>query len=337
MEKIYLILLFILPCLGGAEGFSQNECAKNLAEARDKYNAGLFDQALSYVGNCLQAEDCSRLELSEALRLKALVHLEHGERSQADSAAQAILIIRPHYRVENEADEPEFMDLLQKMSPEVHHSVGFKLGTNISFANVLVNYSTGTWEDSAWYAVLPGLATGINFGLRINRHVNLQAELEVRKNRLQHVIKTPIFEEIRYRESMFIINIPFSTVYHFKKGKFEPFVRAGISPGLMLDGNSELEGWKDQTVQDSVPDFFLRGPSRHRRNRINFGVLAGAGFFWQKNNTRISFETRFTQGLMTLQKNYDPELALTGYVDDLFTLQHLEISIGIDFLITRVY
>jgi hypothetical protein len=76
---------------------AQDQCAQEMAEAREKYNNGDFSTAIAVLGNCLRKSGLTPTEKKQAYELLALIHVANDDTVQAKRVLQELWKVEPNY------------------------------------------------------------------------------------------------------------------------------------------------------------------------------------------------------------------------------------------------
>ncbi len=98
---------------------AQTTCESELTEAKQKYEAGLFDQAIDLIDRCLNKSDLSEAAQLRAYRLKALAYQAKDYLSQAKDAIRKLLQNVPNYKPDPVQDPPTYIELVDQVRKEM--------------------------------------------------------------------------------------------------------------------------------------------------------------------------------------------------------------------------
>ncbi|MGH7598645.1 MAG: hypothetical protein ACREOI_20010 [bacterium] len=98
---------------------AQTACESELAEAKQKYEAALFDQAIDLIDRCLNKSGLSEADQLRAYRLKALTYQAKDYISQAKDAIRKLLQQVPNYKPDPAQDPPPYIELVDQVRQEL--------------------------------------------------------------------------------------------------------------------------------------------------------------------------------------------------------------------------
>ena len=138
--------------------------------------------------------------------------------------------------------------------------------------------------------------------------------------------------------------LPIMLKYNFFRGKVNPFVSAGISPGLLTKSATQnIEGVYQVTNEDGTIEEFPVQPrpkigTTNMKNRFNYSALVGGGINYKIGLNYVVFEARYSMGMLNVTDIKDRmlddsiearELKFpTGQIDDDFKIDNLSFFIG---------
>ncbi len=96
----------------------QSVCAKNLADAEQRYNTGRFDEAIGLITECLGKKDISEEEKMKAYRLLGLSYIAKDFLDDARNAVRKLLYMVPNYQPDPVQDPPPFTKLIEEVKQE---------------------------------------------------------------------------------------------------------------------------------------------------------------------------------------------------------------------------
>ena len=138
-----------------------------------------------------------------------------------------------------------------------------------------------------------------------------------------------------HNETQSYLDVPLSATYEFNLGRFKPFLRIGGQFGYLFSAKTNtttkyLDSNEKEVYENSGPDEDIY--SAGNRNKINYGVLAGAGVKLKIPKGYFYLDARYTLGLnlQNTGNRYEvDELAWKyQYVDPDFRLNSVMVGIG---------
>lgn len=323
------LLLFFMLSLIAPFSNGQSECSFKLDSARNLFENGIIEEIPEVLNPCIQ-EGFTREQKISAYKLIILTYLFDDNQLGAESTMLEFLDDFPNYEIRPD-DPVEFVYLFESYRTLSVFSVGFFMGPNISFVRTIEPFTLSNSLDN--YKNKLGAST--QFGIRFNRYLyqKLEANLEILYAAHQYSFEENISgnSQVTFSESLSTWEIPMYASYELNTGKFVPFVYAGPSIGFITSATgtpSELP-----LVENRQP---YNGASRdisHRRNLVNFSLIAGGGIKYKMPKGYIGVDLRFNAGLNKLvtedniYSDYS-EIYGFGYINDQFALNSLYLSVG---------
>lgn len=96
----------------------QSVCAKNLADAEQRYNTGRFDDAIGLITECLGKKGISEEEKMKAYRLLGLSYIAKDYLEDAKTAVKKLLDMVPNYQSDPVQDPPPFTKLVEEVKEQ---------------------------------------------------------------------------------------------------------------------------------------------------------------------------------------------------------------------------
>jgi len=93
----FFISALISPLVFAPTASAQDQCAQEMAEAREKYNNGDFPTAIAVLGNCLRKSSLTSTEKKQAYELLPLIHVANDDTVQAKRVLQELWKVEPNY------------------------------------------------------------------------------------------------------------------------------------------------------------------------------------------------------------------------------------------------
>jgi hypothetical protein len=98
---------------------AQSKCETELAEARNQFYNGFFNEAIALVEVCLKKSDLKKDEKQQAYELLAKIHVANDDTLQAKSAVQKLLELNRDYRPDPVKDSKQYRDLVEEIREEL--------------------------------------------------------------------------------------------------------------------------------------------------------------------------------------------------------------------------
>ncbi len=97
---------------------AQDRCTKELAEAEEKYQRGLLDEAIALVNACLEKSEFDTSESERAYKLLGKAYHAKGLLDNAKESLRKLLMLIPNWRPDPELDTPSFQRLAEEIITE---------------------------------------------------------------------------------------------------------------------------------------------------------------------------------------------------------------------------
>lgn len=344
--KIYFTFLLLVFLTSAMSAFAQDQCAISLNEAEDKYDQGRLYEIPELIQSCIN-EGFTDEEKIRAYRLLTLTYLFLNYQGKAEESYLKLLKLSPEYQSNDELDPMEIINMHNKYTTKPIFYLTFgKIGVNFSHANVLLDYSISqSHNNSDKYSSIPGFQFGIGAEMVIYQNLHLSGELFISRKSL-HLTDT---HWDFYSTNMDIVHteleVPILLKYNFFKGKVNPFVSGGVSPGFLVGSTIQnIEGIYRQKGEDGGADVVFPVQSRPKigthemKNRFNYSILFGGGINYKIGLNYLVFEARYSVGMLNVtdvnnrwREDFTAGRDLKfppGQVDDDFKINNLSFFIG---------
>ena len=133
----YLIIGFLTICL--LESKAQSDCTQTLRQARTTFDEGRIHELEARLSGCI-SNGFNDEERTEAYRLLILSYIYLDETDKADKTMLDLLHDNPGFKISNEADPTELINLYSTFRTEPIFFWGGKVGANTTFVNVQKTY-----------------------------------------------------------------------------------------------------------------------------------------------------------------------------------------------------
>ncbi len=346
----YFLIFFILFSLISARlVFAQDQCAISLKEAEDKYDLGRLYEIPELIQPCLE-DGFTKEEKIRAYRLLTLTYLFLDYYEKADESYLELLTLSPEYNTNDEIDPVEIINHHNKFTTKpLFYITPVKIGFNFSFANVLLDYSLSQGlNGSEKYSSIPGFHIGFGGEMVIYGNFHLSAELFVSRKNLHLTDSHWDFYNTNLDINHTEFELPVMLKYNFFRGKINPFISGGVSPGYLFNasvrnikGNynikSDIEGAPDEEFPvQPRPEL----NTSKMKNRFNYSLLFGGGINYKIGINYLVFEARYSIGMLNvtneknrwnIDQNFPSGRDLKfppGHVDDDFKINNLSFLVG---------
>lgn len=182
---MWFCLTLVVPLFGVSPGaLAQHSCDQIVAEAKSRFNAGDFDEAIRTIDLCLQQIDLSEKEKESAYALLVECHISKNEKQQALQYMQKLLEVAPGYAPDPEKHRPEFLKIFhtvkqkptQKPQEEPALITPSKTDTVATMKSTAIDSSQSVTPVAPFYPLIQSdanvlgrlemnLGIGSNFGL----------------------------------------------------------------------------------------------------------------------------------------------------------------------------
>ena len=138
MRIFSIILIFLFVALSSV---AQDQCAVALNEAEDRYETGRLYEIPELLNACLESGFTKEQKIT-AYRLLTLTYLYLNYYEEADKSYLELLKLSPEYDINDELDPMEIINHHDKFTTKpIYYLTLGKFGLNVSYANVLTDYS----------------------------------------------------------------------------------------------------------------------------------------------------------------------------------------------------
>jgi hypothetical protein len=339
----FLILLFASP------GFAQKaSSAQTLRLAQATYESGRLHEVEGFLRDF---KSTVKQEQIAAYKLLCLTFIYLEEPAKADEQMLRILTTDNYFRP-SDADPAEFVALWKTFRRDPIYRIGGKFGSSISKPNVISfipsndgksEYKPGIGFQGGFTFELPltRFAKGLTFSPELN--FSYKSFNYVNDAKVTHYEypsdEEPAVEEQRDfktsgKENHMWISLPMTVQYnlfqsYFEQKKLQPFIGLGISTDFLLNARSTFLRTKENASSQDEETLDLTS----ERTKLNISAIASAGFKLRITGGYAIAEVRYSQGFSKIS-DIDNIYAIaektfpTGYVDGVFKLSSLSVSVG---------
>lgn len=330
--RLAALLLAVAPFLTVAQ--SQDKCDENLSEAQKAFTDGLLEKIPALLEPCINSYGKVRKVI--AYRTLLLAHLYNEQYVKADEVTAAFLKFNPDYEFQSD-DPPELINQLTSFRTEPLYSIGITGGLNTS--NVQVTQQFGMFDTRMEESKISTFSPGFQVSLKGNAFLykGLRADLELGLMQRKYNFVTADdalhygFSRTSYQETQTYFEIPISVTYDFfARSKIQPYARAGMSLGFLMNAESTLERANEET------NGIVSGASidmKPLRANSNYWLLAGIGGKLNVSKGNIFLGLDYKRGMKNqvdvLNRYSNDELLYNYYyVDNDFKIHNWALSIG---------
>ncbi len=239
MNKV--LLLFFL--FFSVSVFAQNDCERNLLDAKADYNTGNLYAIPGKLTDCLDA-GFSKAEKVDAYRLLTLTYLNINQNEKAKESLIKLLNIKTDFRVLPNIDPPELYSLYRKIDTDPQYFIGAVVGINyntIQMQNDRSNSNISIEEGvNTQYIGLRSYQLGAQYIMPLFSNFWLKAEAVYQNQRYAFDQSRPTYidvedpentEDIKYSYTSRNngVNISLSARSIIDKYYWKPFVEYGLT------------------------------------------------------------------------------------------------------------
>jgi hypothetical protein len=347
----YQSVLWIVLLLASFRAIAQDECEVALNRTTDEFNAGHLYVIPSIVSGCLQTNQNKEWR-QRAFLLLSETYLLLEDPFNAEKSYLEVLRANPEFVTDEKRDPIDLVYLSSKFTTTPIFTLFAKGGANISFIHTILDRQATNADQKN--LLRPGGQAGIGVEWNYDDHLSLMLEgtyvFSSYKQRLSGIYgrdRADIYD----RQSWALI--PLSVKYSDSYGKYRPYVYLGASLDMLLgdrvtitysDRNYNPTADREENIDRESPVLKFKP----KRNFFNRSWHIGTGVKYKVNLDYVFVDLRYSFGMTNLVDahnsiyEYDDsrprtsegfqssaEAALRwGYVDDLFRMDHLSLSIG---------
>lgn len=328
------MLVAVLMLASHTFAFAQEACSQILIKAQIAYYEGRANEVSQIMETCLK-DGFTRDEKLQAYRLLTISYLYLNEPIEAENALLALLRLNPEYKINESVDPAEFINLYKQFRTHPVYLAGFKLGGNVSFIQLLKNFSLdNTAEAQIFYAPQLSYQGGASLELPLNKRFSFSPEIYVAGKKYMHKTNLFGFENLTFNEAQHRIELPLMLTYNINKKRFNPFFNAGFSFDALFSSYSKVRREDNDSSGEVKKE--VTGPNitlNAQRRLINYSAIAGAGFKFKSGRNLITAEVRYKLGMMNMVKKNErysnTELIYRyGYLDNDIVLNSIVFSLG---------
>jgi len=279
-------------------------------------------------------------EFAILLRSHGQMRAEQLEAARLAEAEKELARLEEEKERAREEKERKQKEKKQKTPREVGESgsgIGFILGTNLAFPQLVEPYATTDplAIDGNYSKASPGFHVGGMVSLQLSAGVETAFELLYQRTRFSYTATPYTFTSYKYDEVGNRFSLPVSFIFKLNpESRTQVYLRLGIVADYLLSASASAVR---TYTSGSNPDVVLENMDiTSSRSQLNLYGMGGAGIRIPFQNSYLFFESRFQYGFLSGNKEserYD-NLDLTWliyHVDSDFKLHQLNISAGMIF------
>ena len=343
-------------------------CNQLLEDAKEAYEAGMVELVPDLLIPCLESGGLSGASRQEAYKLVINAYLFDYLPDEAGAMMERFVDEFPDYRA-GEGDAAEFALLLdsklrergidpdqevaevqEEETPvqpqrqptrqpvvrppfEYGNSLGFVVGGNVSFPQMVERYSVGDpSEDDGSFGMKPGFQVGVNMNLRIGRAVETSFGLQINRTSFSYAATPVSFANYEYTENEYRLQLP--ATFNFRLNPDGRRVSVYLSMGIMGDYLISAQGSGVRSYTEMLRDVEVdKTDIKDSRAALNLSGLAGIGVRIPLENSFIFIESRYAAGIFLVNKpenRYENQdlIWLLYHVDSDFRMQQVSFMAG---------
>lgn len=365
------ILIFVSLFIGGwsLQAQDQVSCRQLLEDAKEAYGAGMVEVVPDLLLPCLDQGALQGTSRQEAYKLVINAYLFDYLPDEADQMMDRFLTDFPGYRAQ-EGDPAEFVLLLesnlrergidpnqplvieeeqvpeqarpqqqarqQSVRPpfEYTNSIGFTLGANGTFPQMVERYSTGDPAEALGsFGFKPGFQVGGALNLLLGQAVEVSFGVQFNRTSFSYSDTPFEFTSYEYLEHQNRVQLPAS--FLFKLNPYSRRVSVYLRAGVMGEALISASGSGIRSYTENLKDVEVDGISvKDARTSLNLAGLAGLGVRIPLQKSFIFIETSYAYSIFLANKGenryVNQDLTwLLYHVDSDFRLQQLSLTTGI--------
>jgi Outer membrane protein beta-barrel domain len=346
MNKIrytYLFILLVASQLAVAQERQANVCVQNIETAQQRYDEGRIQDIQALLKECLEADNYTKAEESQALRLLTLSYIFLDDEEKSEATILRLLTANHEFEVNPAIDPTEFINLYDRYRTKPLFNLGVRYIVNFSQPiftglNSALSLSNGR---PTYSTVFGNFGISLNFEYEFADNFIIYPEIQYKSMKVSSTFSQPSASGIpnyltidKYEDQNWL-SLPVSVKYNisFKSmPSIKVYANLGGSVDLLLNSNIPSDKGTLQTLNDPVVGSTINDTNDH--SRLNFGILAGAGITYKLGEGFLSVEGRYVYSLTNVTKSEavlnpgNPQKFNTGNQEDLYRLNHVAISLG---------
>lgn len=342
MKRVLPAFLFLLLC--GTAHAQLNSCAQSLRFARATYDQGRLHEIPAILTDCLSRtegkDSFTKEERVEAYKLLCLTYIYLEEPEKADEAMLNLIRTDHYFEPRANSDPAEFVSLWKTFRTNPIYRIGARIGANATQPNVqsYIPANDGESTYSNGISFVGGIALELPLAklskkLTFAPEINFQQKVFKYTNEVSYIDggtgQSRAFKTTGTERSSYA-SIPLLLQYTIIENKFNPYVSLGFCTDLLLNGKNTFLRTKEQaaSLEEQTLDV------TEQREKINFSAIAAAGVKFKVKGGFAIAEARYAYGLNNVNKaediysNFDKVFPSGGYVDGIFKLNTLSITVG---------
>ena len=321
-----------------------NECEQTLNQAAEEFNAGHFYGIPALLKPCIEKNAFSNEQKVRAYLLLCQAYLIIDDPVAAEDSYLKLLSADPEYIATDEKDPIDVVFLSKKFTSTPIFTPRIRAGGNTSLFRTIYDINTNSTTGDVKHILKAGFQFGGGVDFNINDNFSLCADVMLSYKAFKNVRPVFTYGVLTVTEKQFWLDVPIYLKYSDNKGVIRPYGYIGFAESYLISSKASMDlvisspSQNNQAVS-SGPDV----PLTFLRHRLNRSLVIGGGVRYKIGKDFVFADVRYMAGLSNLSTNpykRDPhiteipkdkvtnDLASLGYVDPIFRLDNLSISIG---------
>jgi hypothetical protein len=217
---------------------------------------------------------------------------------------------------------------------EYGNSLGFTVGGNVSFPQMVERYSLGDpAEDEGTFGLKPGFQLGVHMNLRLSDAIETSFGLHFNRTSFTFAATPISFTSYEYVEHENRLQLPATFNFRLNPGarRVSVYLRAGIAGDYLISASGSGVRSYTENLKDLEVD---KVDIKNSRAVLNLNGLAGIGIRIPMESSFFFIESRYTAGLFMVNREenrYENQdlIWLLYHVDSDFKMQQVSLLAGI--------
>lgn len=318
------------------------ERPNDLNNAVCEYNNREYDSAQVLLNKVFKDSSRTLNDRIQAGELLMLYYM-NSEIQREDLAlmvAKKIVNLFPTFN--RQTNDDTLNEIFSKLPPWQRITLGIFGGGNLALPHPINYYSvyqSNNIPDNKNYSSSVEFQIGVQLeyhlfdfaNSKIFPQIYIQVSPTYRMNnyrRIDYMDITPN-SNVTYTENLYYDDLAISTKIYFFKHRLKPYFQGGLYLTKLVNGTSTTE-------QDSVETLVNRTPYRFTGVQLGYSAGAGLSYSWERFSAFINFNYLYLPHLVNLpDARYEDQINTWKfyYVDDDFTLNNVQMNLGISYIL----
>jgi len=337
-RKLFLALLFSVGAMQ-VQGQGLEECELVLNQATEEFNAGHLYGIPAMLHDCLSKNHRPAWR-QRAYVLLAETYLLLDDPIGAENSYLEILRANPEFVTDAGRDPIDLVYLGSRYTATPIFSIYGHLGVNVSPISTITPRTTFVGTGEGDYSLRPGFNVGLGLEYHYDENISAAAEGNFLITAYQYK-QSGIFgrDNISVLDRQNWVKVPLMVRFSDAIGKYRPYGYVGYSLDLLLADKATIT-YSDRNFTDGriIPDE-RESPVmkfKPKRNFLNSSFIVGGGVKYKLGLEYAFVDLRYSIGMTNLVKventiernNPEDPVFVWGYVDNLFRLNNLSLTVG---------